>query len=165
MQFYSNTMPFTIIHGLISYFAVCLFSRDKRLRLLAFAAGILPDLDALGILFGMDYYYQFHRTLFHPLLYAIVFAIPISFALNKFLKIPKIKSFIVIAVAFALHIATDLLFTSWPIRVFWPFSQQQFTFPYLEQFNSELAVVLLLLFAAQIGLGGMNKRKQNKLFD
>lgn len=129
------------------------------MRLLAFAAGILPDLDALGILFGMDYYYQFHRTLFHPLIYAIVFAIPISFALNKFLKIPKIKSFIVIAASFALHIATDLLFTGWPIRVLWPFSQQQFTFPILEQFNSELAIALLLLLGAQIALAKRKKMK------
>lgn len=150
-------MPFTIIHGLISYFAVCLFSKDKRLRLLAFVAGMLPDLDVLSILFGMDYYHQFHRALFHPLIYAIVLAIPISFALNKFFKIPRIKSFIVIAVAFALHIATDLLFTSWPIRVLWPFSQQQFTFPHFEQFNSELAIALLLLLGAQIALA---KRKK-----
>jgi len=151
-------MPFTIIHGLISYFAVCLFARDKRLRLLAFAAGMLPDLDALGILFGMDYYYQFHRTLFHPLIYAIVFAVPISFALSRFFKISKIKSFAVVAASFALHIAVDLLFTGWPIRVLWPFSRQQFTFPIFGQFNSELAIALLLLFAAQIVLVRMKTR-------
>ncbi|MDP2973592.1 MAG: hypothetical protein Q8N60_00935, partial [Candidatus Diapherotrites archaeon] len=89
--------------------------------------------------------------------YAIVFAIPISFALNRFFKIPRIKSFIVIAASFALHIAADLLFTGWPIRVLWPFSRQQFTFPILGQFNSQLAIALLLLLGAQIALA---KRKK-----
>ncbi|GEM_PF-1525149 len=117
-------MPFTLFHGLISYIIVSRFTHDKKLRLLAFCAAWLPDLDGLPILFDMHLYNAIHHELFHPPVYGLLLAVPAALVLHHFFKIGRLESFIVFSFSFALHPFTDIFFGFLPIRLFWPVSNQ-----------------------------------------
>ncbi len=156
-------MPFTLIHGLLSYFLVCFFTKDKRLRFLGFAAGTLPDLDGIPILFDMELFYAIHHELFHPPIYGIILAIPVALVLGHFFKMDKVKTFAVFAASFILHPLTDVLFTNWPVKLLWPFSEEQFLYPIFIEYNAHLAaIVMLLLFVQLIKFNSEKTRQPTK---
>lgn len=143
-------MPFTLVHGLVSYFVVCFFTKDKKLRALGFAAGMLPDLDGVPVLFDLELFYRVHHELFHPPIYGILLAVPAAMILGRFFEVNPLKSFAVFAFSFALHPVTDVLFTDWPVRLLWPFSQEEFIYPVFVQYNFVLAFAVLAGLLAQI---------------
>ena len=98
-----------------------------RERGLIFLAGIICDLDGLGILFDINLYAKYHHILSHNLLFGIIISLifPIFANKNKFLV--GIFSFI----AFHIHIICDLLGSgNWPIAYLWPFSKRFYYFKY-----------------------------------
>ena len=145
-------MPFTFFHGLIGYFAACALTKDKRLRALAFIAGMLPDLDGLAILFNMDLYYALHHELLHAPVYGLVFGAIAAVLMSKFFNLNRKQSFVcflVFALAFALHAIVDVFFTNWPVKLLWPFSQQEFSYPLLAGYNWLLVIALIAMLAGQ----------------
>lgn len=143
-------MPFTIFHGLIPYFLASTFTENKKLRILAFIAGMLPDLDGTPVLFDRELYYQIHHELFHAPIYGALLGIPVALILEKYFGMEKKKSFLVFAVSFALHPITDVFFTNWPVKLLWPFSQEQFSNPLFMNYNVLLAATLSTLLLVQI---------------
>jgi len=142
-------MPFTIVHGLISYFAVCKLTKDGRLRALAFVAGMLPDLDGIPLLFDMNLYRVLHRELFHQPIYGLILGIPIALIFGKYYGMDRKKTFAVFSGSFILHSVTDVLFTDWPVKLLWPFSQQQFVIPVFYDYNWLLALGLAAILVGQ----------------
>ncbi len=128
-------MPFTLVHGVISFFVLSFFTKDRRLWLLAFIAGMLPDIDGFPILWDMELFYAIHHELLHPLIYGIVLGIPAALLLNYFFKIDKAKSLLVFATAFMLHPVFDVFFTNWPVKLFWPLYNEQFSYPFFIDYN------------------------------
>lgn len=117
-------MPFTLFHALLSYIVVGRFTMDRKLRLLAFCAAWLPDLDGLPILFDVDLYNAIHHELFHPPVYGLLLALPAAIILHHSFKMGRLKSFIVFSFSFMLHPFTDIFLGFIPIKLFWPLSNQ-----------------------------------------
>ena len=142
-------MAFTLIHGLISFLIVSRFTKNKGLRKLAFIAGMLPDLDGIPLLFDLSLYYQIHHEWFHQPIYGIILGIPIALILNKYFKLDKTKVFLVFAFSFIFHSITDLVTTSWPVKMFWPFSQEMHAFPFLEESSLWIYLIVFVLVGIQ----------------
>ena len=157
-------MPFTLVHGLIPYFIVCLFTKSKKLRFLAFVAGMLPDLDGLPILFDVDLYYSVHHELFHEPIYGLLLAIPVAVILAKYFNIGGKKSFLVFSGSFILHSITDVLFTNWPVKLLWPFFGKGFSCPFLMDLNFGLAVLVYFAVVLQFFMYFYSKRQKKRSF-
>jgi len=142
-------MAFTLIHELISFLIVSRFTKNEKLRGLAFIAGMLPDLDGLPLLFDLSLYYQIHHELFHAPIYGIIFGIIFALILNKYLKMDKLKTFLVFGFSFIFHSVIDLFTTSWPVKMLWPFSSEQFAFAFLEEFNLWIYLIVFALVGMQ----------------
>jgi len=153
-------MPFTLIHGLIAFLIVSFFTKNQKLRLLAFVFGMLPDLDGIGLFFDMNLYYEFHHELFHAPVYGIILGIIFALILDKFFKLDKIKVFAVVSFSFISHSVVDVFFTAWPVRLFWPFYSQNISFPFLIEFNLLLAGIVFIGFLIQVFI---EKKEINKL--
>jgi hypothetical protein len=80
----------------------------------------LPDIDILiGLLFHGNGS-LFHRGITHSLLFALLTAVLSAQSWRLWSKLPKISFGTCFAVIFS-HIAADLLLTSSPVSLFWPF--------------------------------------------
>lgn len=91
------------------------------------AASLAPDLDALPIVLGQKYFYQYHRVLFHSLSGAFLLALGFSTAV--YLLTPLKDYRLVLALSLAgvlLHLGVDLL-ASWKIPLLSPFNPQRFS--------------------------------------
>ncbi|MBI4210719.1 MAG: metal-dependent hydrolase [Candidatus Diapherotrites archaeon] len=143
-------MPFTLIHGLISFLAAFPFTKDRRLLLLAFLAGMMPDLDGIPVLFDRELFYALHHELLNPLIYAVLFGLVFALALSRFAKMDFKKSFAVFAASYALHPLTDAVFTDWPVKLLWPLSNTQYSWPVLLDYNAALALLSLILSIAAV---------------
>lgn len=143
-------MPFTLIHGLIAFLFVSFFSKNEKLRFLAFVFGMLPDLDGIGLFFDMNLYFEFHHELFHAPVYGLILGIIFALLLSKRFDLDKTKSFAVVFFSFALHSVTDVFFTFWPVKLLWPFSSHQFSYPFLIEFNWLLAGIVFIAFLVQV---------------
>lgn len=152
-------MPFTLVHGLVPYLGASALTKDWKLRLLAFLAGMAPDLDGIPLLFNMGLYRALHRELFHQPVWGLVLAIPVALFLHKYYGMDVKKSAVVFAIAFISHPVTDLFFTGWPIRMLWPFSTQLYSFPAFVQLNWLLALGVAAIFVVQ-QLGVFRKVKE-----
>lgn len=141
-------MPFTLIHGFIGYLAIALFTKDRKLRWLGLLGGLVPDIDAIPFIYSIDLYLQIHKTL-HPVVFGLAFGIVLAFASERFFRVNRIWAGAAFMAGFFLHLAADLIFTDWPIKLFWPFSQESFIYPFLSSYQIELNMLvtaLLLVF-------------------
>lgn len=132
------------------------------------AAGCLPDLDGVAIVFGWRFYEKFHRILGHgilvtvlgPLLLALLGAACFGWA-----ALPAL--WLWLQLSLVAHLATDVLFYDWPVQLLWPFSKRGWAGGLLE-WNDLVPTVLLygatavaLLWppaavaAATVGIGGL----------
>ncbi|HEQ79322.1 MAG TPA: metal-dependent hydrolase [Euryarchaeota archaeon] len=124
---------------------------EKRDRALAVAAAMAPDLDALSYVFGRSYYEAFHHEFFH----SIAFCVFITLLMLPFAK-EKIRGGFGIFAAGLSHLFADLIGTSWPMPLLWPFSSHYFTIGGIlsEQiiYNviNPLAGLILLIFSIMI---------------
>ena len=138
-------MPFTLVHGLAAFLLVLPFTRDKKLLLLAFIGGLTPDMDGLPILFDQNLFYQLHHVITHPLIAGIIFALIVAFLLTHFLKMDFRPSVLFFFLGFVSHIVTDLLFTNWPIPLFFPFYNAEFSYPIFLTYSLFFSVAITLL--------------------
>jgi hypothetical protein len=97
----------------------------RRDRILVLTAGLLPDLDALTILGGSDFYRTWHRMVFHNGLTAGVFALAAAAAATR-----RLPVFVLTLVAMHLHFLCDVIGSAGPDGSNWPV-------PYLVPFLSD----------------------------
>ncbi len=121
--------PFT--HALSSLLMSALLGLQPRYGPFAVAtlvaASLAPDLDALPIILGQKYFYQYHRVLFHSLSGVFLLGIGISLVIYLFTPLkdyPLVLALSLIGVL--LHLGTDLL-ASWKIPLLSPFNSQRFS--------------------------------------
>ena len=150
-------MSLTLVHALLPYCIVSLFTKDRKLRLLALVAGAFPDLDGLPIFWDRQLFLDVHREILHMPILGLVFSIPLAFVLEKYYKIAKWKTITVFTGAFVLHSITDVFFTDWPIKLLWPLSMENFSFvlPGVDFLNLVLlgivGVVTFWVFISNVG--------------
>ena len=151
-------MPFTLVHGAIAFFLLSFFTKDKRLWALAFVAGMLPDIDGFPILWDMELFYAIHHELLHPLIYGVVMGIPVALLLHHFFKTGRAQAFLVFAASYMLHPIADVLFTNWPVRLFWPVFSQEFSYKTFIEYNWVLVILLPAMFAAPFLIEGLKNK-------
>jgi membrane-bound metal-dependent hydrolase YbcI (DUF457 family) len=155
-------MPFTLFHALASFSAARIVTKDKLLLALAFAGGLAPDLDGAFILFNTDLFYKLHHELLHPPAMGILAGLIVAVACAKLLKLDAKKAFAFFTGGYFLHLLADLLLTNWPIKLLWPLSQAQHSFPELIGYNAEFAIATTLAAAAAIVSLLLEKRPGGK---
>ncbi|MBL8955965.1 MAG: metal-dependent hydrolase [Myxococcaceae bacterium] len=107
-----------IVHGELSWLLAQRLAA-RRDRALVVAAGVLPDLDGLTLLWGEEAYGRWHHVLTH----GFVAALAVSLSLAAFAR-ERLAVFALCVAAFHLHLACDLAGSGpgWPIHYLWPFS-------------------------------------------
>ena len=107
-----------IVHAELSWL-VAQALPDRRDRLIVTAAGVLPDLDALSLLGGVEAYGRYHHLLTHGFCAALVVA-----ALCASLSKRRLRAALFGALAFHLHLMCDLAGSGpdWPLFYLWPAS-------------------------------------------
>ncbi len=110
-----------IVHAELSWLAAQALP-DRRDRVVVTLAGVLPDLDGLGIVFGPEVYARFHHQLSHGYLAAGVFGL-----LAALLGRRKGRTALLALATFHLHLLCDLAGSGpdWPIYYFWPTSMRE----------------------------------------
>lgn len=120
-------MPFTIIHGIISYLAVRYCSKDKNILRLAFLGGLAPDLDGYPLLLGdFDLYRKIHHEWLHPPIYGLLFGIFVSalfwiYCKKKKIKFNYLQGVFVFFLGYLMHSIVDLMTSDWAFNFIYPF--------------------------------------------
>jgi len=120
-----------------------------HLKALTFAA-LLPDIDVLSILLGIDFFIEFHGTVTHSIFVAIVLSLVLS--LTFFLYYRKnVIPFALVGVG--MHLMLDFIPTLWPrwghvgMMLFYPFSPQEFALRGVVPYSLLIGVVCVVLLS------------------
>jgi hypothetical protein len=106
-----------IVHAELSWL-VAQGLPERRDRIVVTVAGVLPDLDGLSLLGGVEAYSRWHHLLTHGLVAASVCGV-VALAWRR----PAVGALAFLA--FHLHLLCDLLGSGpgWPIYYLWPMSR------------------------------------------
>jgi inner membrane protein len=119
-------MPLPLGHATIGFTIHHLFSRDDSSHKpwkIAFLIVILSNLPDLDVLIGLVLHGNglvYHRGPTHSLLFSLLVGILASRSSRLWSQIPKMDFWICFAVVSS-HVMSDLVFTSSPVSLFWPF--------------------------------------------
>ena len=117
---------------------------DDRFRRMVFLAAVLPDLDAVPLVFG---YSEAHHMWTHNLLFSLL----VSTVAAVYCRQYRIRSFAFTQLAFYSHYFGDYFFTQWPLTFFWPFSTHGFVskhaYSYFSRINESLELASLIVIA------------------
>lgn len=110
-------------HALLSWLvAESVPSLERRDRALVLAAGLIPDLDALTILGGLDVYQRWHRLICHNALTAVVVTGLVAACART-----RLPAALLALAAFHRHLLCDVIGAAgpdgsiWPVAYFMPF--------------------------------------------
>jgi inner membrane protein len=119
------------------------FNLTPRERAFSMIAATIADLDGLGILFGQQYYWQYHHKLAHNLFFGLL-----SSALLAAFSKQKLKTFPLYLTLFHLHLLMDYFGSGpgWHIHYLWPFGNLILINPNAWDFYSWQNLLTFLLF-------------------
>ncbi|MEK6973228.1 MAG: metal-dependent hydrolase [archaeon] len=165
-------MPFTLIHGLISYLGLRYFSKDKNVLRLAFLGGLAPDIDGYPLLLGdFDLYRKIHHEWLHPPIYGLLFGIFFSAIFWLYCKKKKIKfnyfaGVFVFFLGFLMHSLVDLITSDWAFNFIYPFGNLYLgDILSLKNYFLMNALDLLIVFLTLILLIYFYTKDKNVLFE
>lgn len=161
-------MPLT--HLLMAFILSYFITKNWKYRAVMAFGGIIPDIDAVHILFDIEKYYQYHHVLAHPPFMGLaigVLAVSFFYYVNRFANanISELKKFKFERLAackffmagFLVHVFGDVIGTDWPVNLLYPFGVLDVTIAdyvsvaaiyqinVLFTFASLVAVMLILL--------------------
>ncbi|MDD5224715.1 MAG: metal-dependent hydrolase [bacterium] len=141
-----------ITHGLLSWIGANLVRLNRRERGIAVLAGIIPDLDGLGIFFGLKYYIQYHHVIFHNFLAGFL-VMGLAFAFST----RRIATALLAGALFHLHLLCDLLGSGpvWPLYYLWPLSQKEWLLSFqwnLASWQNTVVTILSLIATVYIAV-------------
>jgi hypothetical protein len=105
------------VHGLIAWlvaYALCRRPIDRRLAVIA---GLAPDVDGVFVLFSSSLFLEYHHTFGH----SFVFGLPLAIA-AALLAEHRWRAGVAALLAFSLHLAADIVGSTWAIVPFYPIS-------------------------------------------
>ena len=121
--------------------------QKPQLKALTFAM-LMPDLDVLSILFGLEFFVEFHGTITH----SIAVAILLSFVLSLIFFLYYRKNVILFAmVGVCMHLLFDFIPTLWPrwghvgMMLFFPFSTNEIALRGIVPYSLLIGVVCVIL--------------------
>jgi hypothetical protein len=131
---------------------------DKIFKAFLFLS-LLPDIDIMALLLGLNFFTEFHGTISHTLVAIIPLSFVVSFLFSKFYRV-KLSLMVKYGfAAIALHLLIDFLMNTAVIfkrggALFWPFSSQIFRLSflldipllYMRIFQFSLFIVMVALF-------------------
>jgi len=110
-----------IVHAELSWLTGARLG-DRRDRVLITLAGVVPDLDGLTLLAGVEAYAKWHHLLTHGLVAAVAFSVLFAALARRKLLVGLLS-----CLAFHLHLLCDLAGSGpgWPISYWYPFSDTE----------------------------------------
>lgn len=110
-----------IVHAELSWLAGVRLT-ERRDRVLVMLAGVVPDVDGLSLLGGIEAYAKWHHVLTHGLVAAVVVALSFGALARRRLVVGALSFG-----AFHLHLLCDLAGSGpgWPITYLAPFSRAE----------------------------------------
>ncbi len=110
-----------IVHTELSWLAAQALPR-RRDRAIVTLAGVAPDLDALTLLGGTDFYGTYHHVISHGYVAALIVALCAAAAARE-----RVKVALLALATFHLHLLCDLAGSGpgWPLLYFWPTSRHE----------------------------------------
>lgn len=110
-----------IVHAELSWLAGVRLT-ERRDRVLVTLAGVVPDVDGLSLLGGVEAYTKWHHVLTHGLVAAVVVAVLFGALARRRLVVGALSF-----AAFHLHLLCDLAGSGpgWPITYLAPFSRAE----------------------------------------
>ena len=105
-------------HAALGWLIGNLGTDDRPLRNYCVLGAILPDVDAISLLCGIEAYSKYHHTFGHNLFFALWYVAFVTWRVKTF------RAFVLSSIAIASHLATDACLSGWEIYLFWPFSEK-----------------------------------------
>jgi inner membrane protein len=112
-----------LTHIGLSWIIANLTAGSRKDRVLIVLAGLLPDLDGVGILWSEPAYLAAHRAAGHSLLFAVLLAVLIWRTSDA-----AVRTTVLGLISFHVHLLLDVVGTGGlPIRYLWPISNAEWT--------------------------------------
>lgn len=116
---------------------------DRCLRNWCVAGAMLPDVDAVSYLFGIEAYARYHHTFGHTVWLGLAFVSLASWRLRSW------RASVLTTICFATHLLSDAWTTRWGLYLWWPLSWQDYSLPggidLVSPINTALVYVSFLL--------------------
>jgi len=135
-----------------------------QLKALTFAA-LLPDIDVISILLGIEFFVEFHGTITHSIVVALLLSFILSFIFFLYYR-KNVVPFAILGVG--MHLLLDFLPTLWPrwghegMILLFPFTANEFALRCVVPYSLLIGVVcvsLLALFSLYALLYFMKKKE------
>ena len=118
-----NALHF-LTHIGLSWIVANLLPGSRKDRCLVVLAGIVLDVDGIGILWSQPAYLATHRVVGHSLLFGVLLIAGVM----RYAEAPW-RTAVLAAISFHLHLVLDILGTGGlPIRYLWPLSDHGWTY-------------------------------------
>jgi len=122
---------------------------DHRLRKWCVIGAILPDLDAVTYLFGIQIYGRWHHTFGHNVFLWGFFVGWVTFRCRSW------RALLLSFLSFGSHLLTDAQFSGWNLQLFWPFSTKGYLFPTAVGLAAPINTQLVYCSFLLVGLLGL----------
>lgn len=130
-------------HAMLGWTIGNLVPGDARLRRWATAAALLPDIDGLPVVFGTQYYGEFHHTFGHNVFLWVAVSALAAYRLRT------LKAGLVVFACFGSHLQADAYFSGLNQYPFWPVSWWAYAvkggYSLFDPINTQLGYVGLVL--------------------
>lgn len=122
-----------LTHALAGWCVGCSLPTSPKERALCIGVSLLPDIDGLSIVGGVQAFYDYHHVLAHNLLFGAA-----SLLLIWWLARCRPLMVLVFVALFHLHLLMDLFGSGpgWGIAYFWPFSSAEYSTRYSWQIDA-----------------------------
>jgi hypothetical protein len=132
---------------------------DRRLRAWCVTAAVLPDIDAVSFLFGPAAYSQYHHTFGHNVFLGALVVAAAAWAHRDRPARHRVVASLLVAVAFASHILSDMKLSAYEVYLFWPFSRAGYEFtPNLGLGSPVNSLAVYASLAVVLAIGFWRKR-------
>jgi len=121
---------------------------DRRLRIWCVAAALLPEMGALAMLGGWDFYDRFHIAIGHNLFAGVLLMAAAAWAFRRDPDRSWLAAIVFVGLAFAVHILVDMKLRGTPIYLFWPFDRRGRSFSTFVWHRSAMLVILAWILIA-----------------
>jgi hypothetical protein len=111
-------------HAAIGWAIGNIAKADRRLRNYCLLGAILPDIDAITILFGSSAYAHYHHTFGHNVFTWALFTGIATLHCRSW------KALVVSFLSFGTHLLADAKLSAWELYFFWPFSIKGYVLPH-----------------------------------
>lgn len=144
-----------ITHGLIGW-TIAQPLTSRRDRVLVTIASVVPDIDGITLLGGVDLYHEYHHTFGHNVFLGLAFALASTFKSTQ-----KALVLTLAFLSFHSHLICDLLGSGadWGIFYLWPISRMEITSfpPFQWELDSWQNLVTTIVFMAIVIFIGIRK--------